>query len=257
MTKRIIILYLAIIHICIISHAQITVDINSLSSPGIFHVDSKNNNSTTDPDKYDDDVLVDNNGNLGIKTLTPLAKVHLKSPTTHAFRIEDTSQGNNKVLISNSIGEGKWSTVPTQGSTYTWKISQPSYTFSKAKKQLTGTVTGTGSLAGFSANANGYLSVAKGSYLMVISGDSTLEEYLIFTIDGTYANSTYLKVLDFPYEHYLNATTILVNFTQNANLRMCVAALDANRAMWLTSRPLGAIGAVGSIWYEITFIKLV
>lgn len=98
--------------------AQIGVNIES--PRGVFHVDSKINtpeSGTPAPGFVLDDVLVDKEGNLGIGTISPKSKMHIitggsaVSPKK-GLKIDDGSQANLHVLLSDANGAGKWAAAP-------------------------------------------------------------------------------------------------------------------------------------------------
>lgn len=236
--------------------AQITLGINTDAPEGVFHIDGLNNNSYS-PNKYDDDVLFDTSGRLGIGTNAPTAKVDIRSATANAFRLEESGQANTRVLVSNGLGEGAWKVPPQQGTFYTWKVHQPAYTYSYSRVQVVGTATASGTLAGFTPNSNSTLSVPKGQYILMVSGDNSGNEYPIFSVSGVYADGSTVNVLDFPYEHWLNSTSIYVQFTDNVSLAMYTTGLNANKAMWSPAiTNLCVVGVVYPRWYQITFLKL-
>ena len=55
--------------------------------------------------------VIDNNGNVGIGNTAPSTKFHL----TGGFRLENGSQGVNKVLTSDANGVGTWQTLSGTG----------------------------------------------------------------------------------------------------------------------------------------------
>ena len=71
--KKKILLLMGVFSIGILLYAQ--VGINTQSPQGIFHVDSKGD--TNGATNVIDDILVDTNGNMGIGTITPQAKLHI------------------------------------------------------------------------------------------------------------------------------------------------------------------------------------
>ena len=81
-----------------ISSAFAQVGINTTEPKGVFHVDAKGN--TQGNSNISDDVIVDSNGNLGIGTLTPQAKVHIYTDgTVPGIRISDQSEAAGSMLM--------------------------------------------------------------------------------------------------------------------------------------------------------------
>lgn len=55
-------------------------------------------------------------GNVGIGTTGPNSPLHVYSNTPGAIRLQDTSEGPGKVLISDANGVGTWQTIGTASS---------------------------------------------------------------------------------------------------------------------------------------------
>jgi hypothetical protein len=55
-------------------------------------------------------LVVTETGNVGIGTASPSTKLHIVATQSGAFRLEDTTQGPGKVLISDADGVGSWTT---------------------------------------------------------------------------------------------------------------------------------------------------
>lgn len=86
------------------------VGINTKNPQGIFHVDPKGN--TNGVNNVSDDLLIDSKGNVGLGTVSPQAKVHIKSGTKDApepgFLLNDGTQGATRVLTSDASGNASW-----------------------------------------------------------------------------------------------------------------------------------------------------
>lgn len=86
------------------------VGINTTNPQGWFHVD---------PDKTagtGDDVIVTNDGKLGISTLTPSALLEIKTAGTPAnpisgFKLQDGNEGDGNVLVSDANGLATWKNI--------------------------------------------------------------------------------------------------------------------------------------------------
>ncbi|NDW11090.1 hypothetical protein [Dysgonomonas sp. 520] len=91
---------------CSVAYGQ--VGVNTESPQGIFHIDGQRN--TNGNTNISDDVVVKTDGNVGIGTNDPQAKVDIRTATQgEGFRLQDGSQGNGMVLTSDATGNGKWS----------------------------------------------------------------------------------------------------------------------------------------------------
>lgn len=87
------------------------VGVNTLSPLGIFHVDPKGDTSTTAGTS--DDFIIDNNGRVGINTVTPTASLDIVGNMS----VVDGTEGNYNVMTSDADGLGSWNRL-----TYTTKV---------------------------------------------------------------------------------------------------------------------------------------
>jgi hypothetical protein len=93
------------------------VGINTENPRGVLHIDAAINNPQTgsiDSLRMLDDVLVDTEGRLGAGVATPDAgaKVDLYAQTPGgALRIQDTTEGEGKVMVSDANGTGRWTAL--------------------------------------------------------------------------------------------------------------------------------------------------
>ncbi|NDW08763.1 hypothetical protein, partial [Dysgonomonas sp. 520] len=110
------ILFLTAIAFSLTAMAQ--VGVNTENPQGIFHIDAaRNTNGNTN---ISDDVVVDNNGNVGVGTNAPQTKVDIRSSTINkGFRLQDGSEDSGKVLTSDASGNATWQVnVGNQNSLY-------------------------------------------------------------------------------------------------------------------------------------------
>ncbi|SHG35686.1 hypothetical protein [Dysgonomonas macrotermitis] len=106
--------YLLILCLVSITTLQAQVGINTQNPLGIFHVDPLANTSgtTSSPLNDSDDVIIDNKGNMGIGTATPVTKLDIVSATPGAIRIVDGNEGEGKILSSiDGTGVATWQNV--------------------------------------------------------------------------------------------------------------------------------------------------
>lgn len=99
---KIFLLYITINSLLVLSgFAQ--VGIKTSTPLGVFHIDAGVTGSTAD------DVIVDSQGRVGIGTIAPSTKLHIKTPVvTPSIAIKDGNQRSYKMLTSNAQGVGTW-----------------------------------------------------------------------------------------------------------------------------------------------------
>lgn len=90
------------------------VGVNIANPKGVFHVDgSKDNPSTGMPSALQEqnDFIITSSGDVGVGTINPTSKLHTQSNKNYgAFQMQDGSEGNGKVLTSDSMGKTTWIT---------------------------------------------------------------------------------------------------------------------------------------------------
>ncbi|WP_415326977.1 hypothetical protein [Chryseobacterium sp. MMS23-Vi53] len=87
------------------------VGIGTGNPQGVFTIDAaKDNPSTGSPTaaQQANDLNVLANGNMGIGTDIPNNKLHISSTVNGALRISDDTEGNGKILVSDTNGVGTW-----------------------------------------------------------------------------------------------------------------------------------------------------
>lgn len=105
---------LLLISIFSIGIVQAQVGINTKNPQGVLHIDGKGD--TSGNTNISDDVFIDVNGNIGIGTLAPTAKVHsVGSSTVSSMRITDTKQAVDQILVSDDNGNASWMERPYPG----------------------------------------------------------------------------------------------------------------------------------------------
>lgn len=113
--KKKILLLMGILSIGILLYAQ--VGINTQSPQSLVHIDGKGD--TSGSNNITDDVVINNQGNIGIGVLSPTAKVHISTSGTPAMRIVDGTQGLDKILRTDVNGNASWVKKPsTDGKIY-------------------------------------------------------------------------------------------------------------------------------------------
>lgn len=98
--------------ICQITIVSAQIGINTDSPQRIFHLDGKSN--TSGNTNISDDVVIDNNGNIGVGTLNPTARLHIETTSDVALRLQDGTQGARKMLYSkDGNGNLSWTDQPS------------------------------------------------------------------------------------------------------------------------------------------------
>lgn len=91
--------------------ASAQVGINTTNPQGIFHIDPRGD--TNGSTNITDDVIITNDGNLGIGTITPKAKLHINTGGTPSLPIPglviaDGTQKARRILSTNAVGRASW-----------------------------------------------------------------------------------------------------------------------------------------------------
>ena len=100
-----------ILAVFISAYSYSQVSINTTNPQQIFHIDGqKDNQATGKPTDVQqlNDVVISNNGSLGIGITEPSRKVDIKSTIEGAIKIVDGTQGLDKILMSDANGVGTW-----------------------------------------------------------------------------------------------------------------------------------------------------
>ncbi|KQS45854.1 MAG: hypothetical protein KAF41_11765 [Flavobacterium sp.] len=167
--------YLTLLFIGLNSFAQQT-GINTKNPQGILHVDSAINNPTLGLPTVEqtDDFIITNSGNVGIGTITPNTKLHIKSTTSGALRIQDGTQAANRLFVSDINGTGTWITPAVTKDAKMGTFPSPAQTII-----LTGTNNGGSTNPIYSGL---YLDLEPGRWL--VNAGITLENLPTGTIQG-------------------------------------------------------------------------
>ena len=83
------------------------IGINTENPLKIFHIDGGSDGSATAA-QIANDVVIDANGNLGLGTINPLAKLDIQGK----MRLQDGNEQIDKVLVSDAAGKAGWDIRP-------------------------------------------------------------------------------------------------------------------------------------------------
>ncbi|WP_282628053.1 hypothetical protein [Empedobacter sedimenti] len=108
--------YIAFTLLIITYSLSAQLGINTNNPQQLVHIDGqKNNPATGKPTSAQqlDDLVITKDGRLGIGITEPTTRVEINNTTTGAIKIVDGTQGDGKILISDSQGIGTWQTPAT------------------------------------------------------------------------------------------------------------------------------------------------
>lgn len=182
--------YLIILFSLIVLHtnAQIGINTNNPLSSLLLHIDAKKD--TSGSANTADDVVVNANGYLGVGTTTPASNLSVKG----SFRINDGSQAEDYILVSDADGIGTWKNV-TVNKYIIWTLvgeqSFPGYVRTPIYNGATTTsLLTTNEIPGTSLSG-GIVTLPSGRYLLLVNGDQAATEYGTFDVlmNGTLLQS--------------------------------------------------------------------
>ncbi|MBD8347827.1 hypothetical protein [Dysgonomonas sp. HGC4] len=255
----------------ILSHLTIfgQVGINTEHPKGIFHVDGmKDNVENPSLTQQNDDVIVDNNGNMGIGTTIPTTKLDINAGI---IAIRDASQKQGNVLMSDANGIGTWARVGDNGKTSFWRL-EGTATFSDTNKHtLIGTGgTGSGSFldeseisglrkpTGTDTNdpniLNSNIIVPAGLYFIIIDLEqlNKTEYGRIELLTGlNTANADSQRIYQIYYKEKLTGAAFMYNFTASTTALHVAVAYQTVPGYTRYQLP-----STSSFIFKIRFIKL-
>lgn len=216
-------IYITLVLFASLMNVEAQIGVYTEKPSQLFHIDAAKNNNNSSPTATTmlDDVVITSDGNFGIGTNTPSAKLHLNG----SMMIQDGTQSNGHVLVSiNNEGLAQWQQKKIN-KTAEFKISVASFTAELGVVgQLSGTTTLSNDEIGLSKSASALI-IPKGRYMIIINGDvSGIPEYgtlIVKTSNGsTYYSNTYSEwlaqatfMLDITDSAYSDPETITFYFT--------------------------------------------
>jgi hypothetical protein len=78
---------------------------------GLLHVDARADTKVDQNTGIEDDVVFTPEGRIGVGTLSPQARLDIRSATPSAIRIADGTEGGGKVLFSDASGKAHWESM--------------------------------------------------------------------------------------------------------------------------------------------------
>lgn len=228
------------------------VGINTQNPQGVFHVDAKGD--TNGSANISDDIIVDADGNLGIGTLSPTTKLHIKTDAlTPGIRIENASVQNGYVLATDNSGVGSWN-ANVSTAYAKWRITNTNFNFTGVAKQFSATSAATvnfeSTIAGVTHSINS-ISVPQGRYFVFMVGNVVGEENLLIYFNAVTGGVT-STLYYFNIEHSLPGCVMSLNLSSTTTLYLGVLARNAKETMRNGLTP----PFTASAWFEINLLKL-
>lgn len=231
--KKHIITLLAIMQVGLVIQSYAQIGINTDTPQQLFHIDAQRNTSGTS--NISDDVVIDNNGNIGVGTTSPTAKLHIATSST-ALRLQDGTQGSKKMLYSkDALGNLSWTDQPASSATF--------YYLNTGRRNLPN-ATRTLLLSIPVAEAGNYLIFIRwwGSATTTYSTYKHISAYLYLTKASTTAASDYGSELD-GVEHYVSYPVANAYFCFTTSLFGNVTAGGGYLKLWISpSTPASTAG---------------
>lgn len=224
-----------------ILHAQ--VGINTEDPQGVFHVATDNNTTA--------DLVVSSDGNVGIGTLAPTAKLHIKSDSEEVLRIKDGSQVQGYIMKSDANGVGNWQLSGIDFGVIEWRVYNPAGYRCPGARITADNVANMElevhnlNVASVNAAVNG-VTVPAGRYLIFANGDITGEEYA--TVYLRYGSGD----AQFNMEHYLSGLSEVTLATPTTVYLEFGGVVGASGNMHVGLNNCGN----DEMWYKLTFLKL-
>lgn len=259
-------LYMFVAVSCLLS-AQI--GIQTESPVHTLHIDAARNNNNaapvTDAQKLDD-VVITENGNMGLGLINPTNKLEING----SIKIVDGTQGTGKILASDDNGIASW--VPASNFTQTnkyseWSIRQrasdpgsPSYNFTNSADgdDLTGLseiLSGTANEIGLTPISNYGVQVPSGKFLVLLNGDvESRSEYCQLQViaqdfGGTPGNDEIMYRSY--YSEWLGGATFILRLDQPTVIKLRWFDWPTTGVNYYAHAPYTA-----HYWYTLSFIQL-
>lgn len=207
-------IYLILITPFCFSYTYSQVGINTKIPLGIFYIDPQGN--TNEETNYSDDLIIDSNGNMGLGTLTPKAKLDI----TGKLRLFDGSifDLTDYILASDNNGKASWKNyqIALRNKSIEWKLENTAWgNINADNKQFafSGTPTLITAEPGTSTTTES-LTVPKGRYLIFMTGDiENINEYAEIKL-----MHNDIPIMSANYIRSLSGATTYVEFTSTASL---------------------------------------
>jgi hypothetical protein len=240
------IIYLAFITSNI--YSQIGIKIQSPETGSVLHIDTKGN--TSGATNFSDDILINSQGQIGIGTLTPDAKVDIRGN----IKITNGSEGKDRALVSDAIGRGTWETLSLGANSSEWRVTGTPARINAGFNSISGTATFINNSLGLTTNGTSSVTLPAGKYLLFLRGDINVREYGRMMIYNSV--NVLFSVL---YSEALSGATCYAEFTSPVSLTVKFDAIDvrsnaASAIPFITPLPYQVPNL--TIWASIVILQL-
>lgn len=147
------------------SFGQIGVNIETPQTGSILHIDPLGDTSGTSGTA--DDVIIDQEGKMGIGTIAPDTKLHVNGK----FKMTDGNQGVNRALISDDNGVGSWQTLSLGNFNAEWEVSATTQIPDENMIDISGTATFINNTLGATTDGVSTVTLSPGRYAIFIRGN--------------------------------------------------------------------------------------
>jgi hypothetical protein len=239
--------YIFILFTLISYSALAQIGIQTEQPTQFLHIDAaknNNNNVPTTAAQIEDDIVISNDGKLGVGTITPLEKLDING----SIKIVDGNQALGKKLVTDINGLATWSDV-IANKYAVWQLKSTT-NFNFPALGTTIQLTGTSSMIwnqidGVRAITNGVV-VPKGKYMVLTNGDlGGISEYCIFYL---YANNQ--NIYAAYYSEWLGGGTFTLDLAAEATITIRWTGLSTE-GVYYSTPPYQC-----PYWYQISFIQL-
>jgi hypothetical protein len=246
--KRYILITTYLILVTFNIQSQIGIKTESPQNGSVLHIDSKGD--TSGATNFLDDILINSQGQIGIGTFTPDAKVDIRGN----IKITNGSQGKDRALVSDAIGRGTWETLSLGANTSEWRVSANPSSIPAGIYPIVGTASFINNSLGLTTNGTSTITLPAGKYLLFLRGDINVREYGRMMI----YNGTSLLFFIW-YGEALSGATFYANFTTPTTLNIRFEAVDvrsnaASAIPFLSPVPYNIANL--SIWASLVVLQL-
>jgi len=195
---------------------QIGINTDTPKTGSVLHVDPAGN--TTGSSGISDDVIVDQEGKLGIGTTSPDTKVHLIGK----FRMTDGYQDEEQALISDENGVGSWQTLSLGNMDSEWEVTATTQIPDESLIDISGTATFIHNRLGATTDNVSTITIPPGRYVIFVRGNiEIIKDYGTMRV---YEGQN--EIYNVPYGEYLSGAAIYKEFTSEAVLSIKYSAID-------------------------------